>query len=102
MSVIYASNILINELYWFLIKDILFSYNKKKDLRVFTRFQDIKNCVKPLEKWFRGFGEGTLPWAIYRFRIFSNYSSQKFLKIKITVWKSGNLIMYGNFCLDLY
>ena len=28
-------------------------------------------------------GEGTLPWAI--FRIFSNYSSQKFEKIKITV-----------------
>ena len=29
-------------------------------------------------------GEGTLPWAIFRFRIFSNYS-QKFEKIKITV-----------------
>ena len=31
-------------------------------------------------------GEGTLPWAVFRFRIFSNY----------------NLTMYGNFCLDLY
>ena len=29
-------------------------------------------------------GEGTLPWAIFRFRIFSNYFSQKFEK-KITV-----------------
>ena len=47
-------------------------------------------------------GEGTLPRAIFRFRIFSNYFSQKFQKIKITVWKSDNLTMYGNFCLDLY
>ena len=38
-------------------------------------------------------GEGTLPWAIIRFRIFSNYFSQKFEKIKIT--------MYGNFCLNV-
>ena len=30
-------------------------------------------------------GEGTQPWAIFRFRIFSNYFSQKFEKIKITV-----------------
>ena len=30
-------------------------------------------------------GEGTLPWAIFGFRIFSNYFSQKFAKIKITV-----------------
>ena len=30
-------------------------------------------------------GEGTLPWAIFRFRIFSNCFSQKFKKIKITV-----------------
>ena len=29
-------------------------------------------------------GEGTLPWAIFRFRIFLNYS-QKFEKLKITV-----------------
>ena len=29
--------------------------------------------------------EGTLPWVIFRFRIFSNYFSQKFEKIKITV-----------------
>ena len=29
-------------------------------------------------------GEGTLPWAIFHFRIFSNYS-QKFEEIKITV-----------------
>ena len=27
-------------------------------------------------------GEGTLPWAIFRFRIFSNYFSQKFEKNK--------------------
>ena len=47
-------------------------------------------------------GEGTLPWAIFRFRIFSNYFSEKFEKIKITVWQSDNLTMYGNFCLDLY
>ena len=36
-------------------------------------------------------GEGTLPWAILRFRIFSNFS-QKFEKIKITVWKSDNYV----------
>ena len=35
--------------------------------------------------------KGTLPWAIFRFRIFSNYFSQKFEKIKITVWKSDIL-----------
>ena len=45
---------------------------------------------------------GTLPWAIFRSRIFSNYFAQKFEKIKITVWKSDNLTMYENFCLDLY
>ena len=38
-------------------------------------------------------GEGTLPWALFRFRIFSNYFSQKFEKIKVTVWKSNNLTM---------
>ena len=38
---------------------------------------------------FSGIGEGTLPWAIFRFRIFSKYFSQKFEKIK-TVWKSDN------------
>ena len=43
-------------------------------------------------------GEGTLPWAIFRFRIFSNYFSQNFEKI----WKSDNLTMYEKFCLDLY
>ena len=47
-------------------------------------------------------GEGTLPWAIFRSRIFSNYFSQKFKKRKITIWKSDNLTVYGNFCLDLY
>ena len=47
-------------------------------------------------------GECTLPWAIFRFRIFSNCFSQKFEKIKITVWKSEILTMYGKFCLDLY
>ena len=47
-------------------------------------------------------GEGTLPWAIFRFWIFSNYFSQKFEKKKITVWKTDNLTMYENFCLDLY
>ena len=47
-------------------------------------------------------GEGTLPWAIFRFRIFSNYFSQKFEITKITVWKSDNLTIYGIFCLDLY
>ena len=46
--------------------------------------------------------EGTLPWTIFRFRIFSNYFSQKFEKIPITVWKSDNLTMHGIFCLDLY
>ena len=30
-------------------------------------------------------GEGTLPWAIFRFRIFSNYFAQKFEKIKTMV-----------------
>ena len=47
-------------------------------------------------------GEGTLPWAIFRFRIFWNYFLQKFEKMKITVWKINNLTMYGNSCLDLY
>ena len=46
--------------------------------------------------------KGTLPWAIFRFRIFSNYFLQKFEKIKITVWKSDKLTVYGNFCLALY
>ena len=46
-------------------------------------------------------GKVTLPWADFRFHIFSNYL-QKFEKIKITVRKSGNLTMYGIFCLDLY
>ena len=46
--------------------------------------------------------ESTLPWTIFRFRIFSNYFSQKFEKIKITVWKSDNLTIYENFWLDLY
>ena len=35
--------------------------------------------------------------AIFRLRIFLNYFSQKFEKIKITVWKSDNLTMYGHF-----
>ena len=47
-------------------------------------------------------GEGTLPWLIFRFRIFSNYFAQKFEKIKITVWKSDNSTKYGHFRLDLY
>ena len=47
-------------------------------------------------------GEGTLPWAIFRFRIFLNHLLQKFEKIKITVQKGDNLTMYGNFCLDSY
>ena len=34
---------------------------------------------------FKGLGEDTLPWVIFRFRIFSNYFSQKFEKMKITV-----------------
>ena len=33
---------------------------------------------------------------------FSNLFSQKFEKIKITVWKSDNLTMHGHFCLDLH
>ena len=28
----------------------------------------------------KGIGEGTLPWAIFRFRIFSNHFSQKLKK----------------------
>ena len=44
----------------------------------------------------------TLPWAIFRFRIFSNYFWQKFEKIKITVWKSDNLTRYEHFCLYFY
>ena len=47
-------------------------------------------------------GEGNLPWAIFRFRIFSNYLSRKSEKIKITFWKSDNLTMIGNFYLDFY
>ena len=41
-------------------------------------------------------GEGTLPWAI--FRTFSNYS-QKFEKIKMTVWRSDkNIKILKNVC----
>ena len=50
----------------------------------------------------KALGEGTLPGAIFRFRIFSNYFSQKFEKIKIAVRKSDNLTMYGNFCLNFH
>ena len=39
------------------------------------------------------------PFFVFEF--FSNFS-HKFEKIKITVWKSDNLTMYGNFCLDFY
>ena len=41
---------------------------------------------------FREIGEGTLPWAIFRFQIVLNYS-QKFERV---------ITMYGKFCLDLY
>ena len=37
------------------------------------------------KKWKKYIGEGTLPWAIFRFQIFSNYFSQKFKNISITV-----------------
>ena len=47
-------------------------------------------------------GEGSLPWAIFGFRIFSNYFSQKFEKIKIKVCKCDDVTMYGIFRLDLY
>ena len=47
-------------------------------------------------------GEGILPWVIFRFRIFLNYFLQKFEKIKITFWKSDNLAMFENFCLNFY
>ena len=53
-------------------------------------------------KDFSHIGEDTLPWVIFRCRIVSNYLSQKFEKIKMTVGKSDNLTMYGNFRLDLY
>ena len=36
--------------------------------------------------------EGTLPWAIFLLRIFSNYFLQKFEKIRITVRKSDNYV----------
>ena len=36
---------------------------------------------------------GTLPWAIFRFWLFSNYFSQKFKKIKITVRKNDNFFV---------
>ena len=39
--------------------------------------------IYAVEDWRRFLswsGEGTLPWAIFRYRIFSNYSSQKFEK----------------------
>ena len=47
-------------------------------------------------------GEVTVPWAIFHLRIFLNYLSHKFEKIKITVWNNGSLIMNGNFGLDIY
>ena len=56
--------------------------------------------VLPHEIAWNQVGEGTLPWAIFRFQIFSIYFSQKF-KTKITVWKGENLTMYENFCLEL-
>ena len=34
--------------------------------------------------------KGTLPWIIFRIRIFLNYLSQKFEKLKITIQKSDN------------
>ena len=37
-------------------------------------------------------GKGTLPWAIFRFRVFSNYFSQKLDNIKITI--CINIITY--------
>ena len=60
-------------------------------------------AIKVLENLiYLSFTQGTLPWAIFRFRIFSNHFLQKFENIKITVWNSNNLTMCGNFCLDLY
>ena len=45
------------------------------------------SCAKYKDMTVRGFRieNGTLPWAIFHFRIFSNYFLQKFEKIKITV-----------------
>ena len=47
-------------------------------------------------------GEGSLPWDTFCFQIFLNYLPQKFENIKIMVWISDDLTMYGNFRLDFY
>ena len=44
-------------------------------------FEQLKKCHIHQAEW--KIREGTLPWAIFRFRIFSNYFLQKFEKIKI-------------------
>ena len=62
------------------------------DSRKFGRFTLARSLIFKFE-----LGEGTLPWTIFHFRIFSNYFWQKFEKAKKTVWKSVNLTMYGNF-----
>ena len=51
--------------------------------------------------WKKCVGEGTLPWAIFRLRIFLNYS-QKFDKIKIKVWKSDNFVWKFLFTFVLF
>ena len=56
------------------------------------------NSTLEYNAWYYwNIGEGTLPWTIFRFRIFSNYFSQKFEKIKITVWKTDNYVWKFSF-----
>ena len=61
---------------------------KKKLFEATSIYGEIKNCLFILFS----IGESTLPWDIFRFRIFSNYFSQVFQEIKITGRKSDNCV----------
>ena len=77
--------------------------NHTKSLKILSKNLSFENVFyKQFISSINVIGEGTLPWAIFHLRIFSNYFSQKFKEINITIWKSDHLTMYGNFCLDLY
>ena len=51
--------------------------NQKDEIRSYTKFQKAIEGISLSEV-----GEGTLPWAILIFRIFLNYLSDKFEKLK--------------------
>ena len=71
-----------------------------------------RNCETEFVRYFRlvlGYLCSCFTWCRGRYPalghfLFSNffYFSQKFEKIKMTIRKSDNVTMYGNFCLNLY